>query len=139
MKQDDYHRPHHPKIDIESRFNDLLQEKVDDRITELVTFHKRMVKYKDYIFNYLKYPDVPPDNNGSERAIRNIKVKQKITGQFGSFTGAINFAILRTIRDTAIKNGQNVLGALFNVAELKITDLLQILNSSYLCEKKLFC
>lgn len=33
---------------------------------------------------FLKYPDVPPDNNGSERAIRNIKVQQKISGQFKS-------------------------------------------------------
>jgi hypothetical protein len=81
-----------------------------------------MVKYKDYLFNYLNYPNVPPDNNGSERAIRNIKVKQKISGQFKSFAGAMNFAILRSITDTAIKNGQNVLAALFTIAELRVTD-----------------
>jgi transposase len=81
-----------------------------------------MVKYKNFVFNYLKYPDVPPDNNGSERAIRNVKVKQKISGQFKSFAGAMNFAILRSITDTAIKNGQNVLGALFTIAGLRVTD-----------------
>lgn len=63
---------------------------------------------------------MPPDNNGSERAIRNIKVKQKISGQFKSMTGAMNFAILRSITDTAIKNGQNVLGALFTIATLRV-------------------
>ncbi len=47
-----------------------------------------------------------PDNNGSERAIRNIKVKQKISGQFKSPTGAFNFAVLRSITDTALKNGR---------------------------------
>jgi len=111
-----------PKTDIESRFNKLIEQNVNAKIAELVTFHKRMVKYKDHIFNYLKYPDVPADNNGSERAIRNIKVKQKISGQFRSFAGSMNFAILRSITDTAIKNGQNVLNALFTVAELKVTD-----------------
>jgi hypothetical protein len=51
-----------------------------------------------------------------------VKVKQKISGQFKSFEGAMNFAILRSITDTAIKNGQNVLNALFVVAELEVTD-----------------
>ena len=111
-----------PKTDIESRFNKLIEQNVNAKIAELVTFHKRMVKYKDHIFNYLKYPDVPADNNGSERAIRNIKVKQKISGQFRSFAGSMNFAILRSITDTTIKNGQNVLNALFTVTELKVTD-----------------
>lgn len=85
------------------------------------TFFKRMTKYKDYLFNFLHYPDVPADNNGSERAIRNVKVKQKISGQFKSFDGAMNFAVLRSITDIAIKNGQNVLNALFVVAELEVT------------------
>ena len=35
----------------------------------------------------LYHPKVPPYNNGSERAIRNIKVKQKISGQFKSDDG----------------------------------------------------
>lgn len=95
---------------------------MDDKIAELVTFHKRMAKYKDYFFNYLKHPDVPKYNNGSERAIKNIKVKQKIYGQFKSFAGAMNFALLRTFTDTAIKNEQNVLSSLYTVAELKATD-----------------
>jgi hypothetical protein len=51
-----------------------------------------------------------------------VKVKQKISGQFKSFEGAMNFAILRSIIDKAIKNGQNVLNALFVVAELEVTD-----------------
>lgn len=122
MKHNDYYSIYKPKIDIEARFKALLNQKIDEKRTDLVTFHKRIIKYKDYLFNFLKYPDVPPDNNGSERAIRNIKVKQKISGQFKSFGGAMNFAMLRSITDTAIKNGQNVLGALFTVAEMKVTD-----------------
>ena len=122
MKHDDYYKSHQPKIDIEARLDKLLQENVDENVAELVTFHKRIQKYKGYLFNYLKYPDVPADNNGSERAIRNVKVKQKISGQFKSFAGAMNFAILRSITDTAIKNGQNILAALFTIAKLRVTD-----------------
>ncbi|OYU92743.1 MAG: transposase [Bacteroidetes bacterium B1(2017)] len=122
MKHNDYGHFHQPKSDIESRFLELLEQKVDEKIAELVSFHKRMLKYKAFLFNFLKYPDVPPDNNGSERAIRNIKVKQKISGQFKSFGGAMNFAILRSITDTAIKNSQNVLKALFTIARLEVTD-----------------
>jgi transposase len=49
-------------------------------------------------------------------------VKQKISGQFKSFAGAMNFAILRSITDTAIKNGQNILATLFTIAGLRVTD-----------------
>jgi hypothetical protein len=58
---------------------------------------------------------VPPDNNGSERAIRNVKVKQKISGQFKSLSGAETFAILRSVIDTAIKNKLNPLNALSQI------------------------
>jgi transposase len=45
-------------------------------------------------------------------------VKQKISGQFKSAHGADNFAILRSIIDTTIKSGQNVLNALSLIAKL---------------------
>ena len=57
-----------------------------------------------------------PDNNGSERAIRNIKVKQKISGQFKSLQNANIFAVLRSVIDTTIKNGNNVLNTLKLIA-----------------------
>lgn len=56
--------------------------------------------------------EVPPDNNGSERAIRNVKVKQKISGFFKTEKGAQTFAINRSIIDTIIKSGNNVLNGL---------------------------
>jgi transposase len=87
----------------------LLKQAVPKNQKELFAFHKRITKYKDYIFTFLDYHDVPPDNNGSERAIRNVKVKQKISGHFKTENGAQIFAIIRSVTDTCIKNGQKVL------------------------------
>jgi transposase len=55
----------------------------------------------------------------AQRAIRNVKVKQKISGQFKIPVAAENFTILRFIIDTAIKNNQNVAGALSVIAAYK--------------------
>ena len=64
-------------------------------------------KAKDKIFTFLLDENIPPDNNSSERAIRNVKVKQKVSGQFKSLEGAQNYATLRSIIDTSRKRGLN--------------------------------
>ena len=76
---------------------------------------KSFSKARDKIFTFLLYPHVPPDNNGSERAIRNVKVKLKVSGQFKSEQGAIDYANLRSIVDTSRKRGLNELEALRDV------------------------
>lgn len=118
MKPSDYKNHHPPRELIEKCMDELLSEITDAKHKEVTTFRKRMTKYRNHIFTYLYHPEVPSDNNGSERAIRNVKVKQKISGQFKSMEGANRFAILRSITDTAIKNGQNVLNSLLCVAQL---------------------
>ena len=122
MSIGDYYRPYHPRSKLEDVLDALLDEVINEQYKELVSLKKRMVKYRDYLFSFLYYPGVPPDNNGSERAIRNVKVKQKISGQFKTMAGAKQFAVLRSITDTALKNGQNVLNALVVIAKVKPTD-----------------
>ena len=104
----DYYYPIPQREVIQNRLRKLLDYPINDKHKELFTFQKRMKKYEDYIFTFLYHPKVPPDNNASERAIRNIKVKQKISGQFKSPTGGYNFAVLRSVTDTVIKNNQNI-------------------------------
>jgi len=115
----DYYYPNHARSHLERELDNLLSEPLDPKHKEMITFQKRIIKYRDHVFTFLYHPDVPPDNNGSERAIRNVKVKQKISGQFKIFNAAENFAILRSIIDTTIKNGQNVLQALSVIADYK--------------------
>ena len=112
----DYYQPIKERTALENRLEKLLKQQIDEKLKELVSFRKRMLKYKDFILAFLYHPKVPPDNNGSERAIRNVKVKQKISGQFKSWRGVKNFMILRSITDTALKNDKNVLNTLYLIA-----------------------
>ena len=75
-----------------------------------------MRKVRQSLFLFLYYKDLPFDNNGSERAIRMIKVKTKISGQFKSLQQ--EFAIIRSVIDTTIKNGQSVMHAIKAIVNL---------------------
>jgi transposase len=97
---------------IEERLTQLLQADHSTSHKKVQAFNKRLIKNKDSILTFLHHPKVPADNNGSEQAIRNVKVKAKISGQFRSERGATRFAILRSVIDTTIKNTQNVFEAL---------------------------
>jgi len=76
-----------------------------------------LTKSKDKIFTFLLNENIPPDNNASERAIRNVKVKQKVSGQFKSLAGAENYATLRSIIDTSRKRGLNEFESLVKVIQ----------------------
>ncbi len=76
---------------------------------------KSITKARDKIFTFLLHPDIPPDNNGSERAIRNVKVKLKVSGQFKTQQGAEDYANLRSIIDTSRKRGLNEFDALVGI------------------------
>lgn len=117
LAPEDYYQPINERTALQNRLEKLLAYQIDEKLKELVSFRNRMLKYKDYILTFLYYPKVPPDNNGSERAIRNVKVKQKISGQFKSWKGVEIFMALRSITDTALKNNQNVLSALNLIAK----------------------
>lgn len=118
MSDVDYYIHNLKRTSIEKRLDRLLDYHFDKKHKELVTFQNRLIKYREFIFTFLYHPKVPPDNNASERAIRNIKVKQKISGQFKSPNGAFIFAVLRSVTDTIIKNNQNVVNSLKLIANL---------------------
>lgn len=102
--------------DLFKQMDYLLKTTIIDDHGKAKALQKKLMSQRDAILYFLLEPHVPPDNNGSERAIRNIKVKQKISGHYKSIKGAKLFAILRSIIDTAIKSGQNALQALFVIA-----------------------
>jgi transposase len=116
----EYEKPTTKRSEILLELNILLQTPVAKEQKDLYAFHKRMTKYKEYVFTFLFYQYVPPDNNGSEITIRNVKVKQKISDQFKTQRGAQIYAIIRSVTDTCIKNGQNILFAFKTIANLQV-------------------
>lgn len=104
---------------IVQKLEELLKKPPDKKQKELHTFYKRILRERQHIFTFLFLRDVPPDNNASERAIRNVKVKQKISGQFKTERTAQNFAKIRSVIDTTLKNQQNVLQALRLIAKFE--------------------
>lgn len=74
-------------------------------------------KFKDWIFTFMAYPDVPADNNYSEQAMRAAKVKDKISGGFRSPAGATRFADLLSLIHTLRKQHLPLLDSLVTVLQ----------------------
>ena len=104
----------------ENKLSELLEFDYSDKHKKQKAFIKRLQKNRKNILTFLYYHKVPPDNNGSERAIRNAKVKMKISNQFKSFDFANHYAVIRSVIDTTIKNSNDVFGALSCLAEQKL-------------------
>ncbi len=107
------------RTNLENRLDEILKHQLPIDNKEMISFQNRLIKYRDFLFTFLYHPKVPPDNNASERAIRNIKVKQKISGQFKAPSGGHAFAVLRSVTDTIIKNKQNVVKSLKVISNLQ--------------------
>jgi len=108
MKQNPQASYHEEVSQIKTRAATMLAEPPSNHKQKLRNFILSMIKYQDYLFQYLDDPDIPPDNNISERAIRNSKVKLKVAGQFKTPLGAEIFASIRSVVDSTYKDELNV-------------------------------
>lgn len=93
-------------MSIEKELDILLEEDID-KLTNphTATLQKSLLKYRHHVFKFLYQEEVPYENNASERSIRMVKVKQKVSGCFKSLQD--DYCIIKSIVDTAIKNGSN--------------------------------
>jgi len=112
----DYYCPNEERQILFDKLEQSLHYPIHEDYPKSKSLQKKLLAKQDCVLYFLLQPNVPPDNNGSERAIRNIKVKQKISGHFKSTAGANIFAVLRSLIDTILKSGQNVLNSLFLIA-----------------------
>lgn len=79
---------------------------------------RSLAKDRERMLVCLERAEVPPDNNASERAIRNLKVKLKVSGQWGGAAGTKAYLALRSVIETAIRRGVRPLAALSDPATL---------------------
>ncbi len=112
--------------ELAAEFRERLDELLDREVTLKPKKHEEIFdkfrvglsKHRDNIFTFLTHENVPSDNNGSERSLRPVKTKLKVSGQFNSLEGAQQYATLQSIVQTARKCGQDPLAALLAVAAL---------------------
>ncbi len=97
----------------------LIAESVTGRETKRL--QKRIKKHDSKIFHFLTQPNIPFHNNSSEQAIRQAKVKQKVSGCFRSERGATRHALLLSIIETCKKQGMDVFTSLRLLFEGKLS------------------
>lgn len=100
-----------------TRLDRLLTQNVEHLKDEFRRLKNGLIKCRDYVFKFLENPAIPPDNNASERGIRKLKIKQKISGTFRSDQGADAFMTLHSITDTAWKNKQSPFDAILAILQ----------------------
>ncbi len=97
---------------LESDIDALLKRPCNSLPHKAAVFKERLRKYKTSLTTCLRDRDVPPTNNWSERALRSTKVKLRVSSQFRTQEGAQDYAILRSIIDSAILQGKHPFDAL---------------------------
>ena len=66
---------------------------------------RRYGKHRSHLFTFLDHPELPADNNGSERELRPTATYRKVTGGFRSDWGADLYAGVRSVIGTAARRG----------------------------------
>mgnify|MGYP002626987309 FL=1 len=90
----------------------LLIENLEHMAEQFGRLKKGLIKCRDYIFNFLENPAIPPDNNTSERGIRKVKIKMKNSGTFRSDKGADAFLDLLSVVETTKKHNNSPYAAI---------------------------
>lgn len=75
----------------------------------------RVINYRENFFAWVEDFSLPTTNNLSERALRGVKTKMKVSGQFASVETADNYAAIRTYIETCRRNGINEMAALIRL------------------------
>ena len=77
----------------------------------------RILDYKDNYFSWVVNFELPFSNNLSERSLRGVKSKMKISGQFQSEETAKHYAAVKSYIETCYRNGINEMEALIRLCE----------------------
>jgi len=89
---------------------------------------KRIRRYENYLFTYLKHPGIPPDNNHAERELRPFVIMRKTSHDFKSEEVMDSFTLYLSFHQTCKKNGVNFDKTLKSVLSGKITPVLKAIG-----------
>ena len=76
--------------------------------SKAANLHDRLCKHEDEVLLFIEKPEVPFTNNLAERALRMIRLLQKISGCARTLEGAQRFVRIRSFVDTVRKQGGDV-------------------------------
>ena len=99
--------------ELEHRLDALLQRRV--RGVLACRLQKRYRRHREHLLVFLHCPDVPPDNNACERALRPSVIHRKVTNGFRSEWGAHAYGALATVIETAKLHQHNVFDTLVSL------------------------
>lgn len=109
----------------DNQYEDILYSAIDENLSKPKTHYdkeeraliNRILEYKDNYFIWMYDFSLPTDDNLSERALRGVKSKMKISGQFQNEQTAKYYADIKTYIETCYRNNINPTDALIRLME----------------------
>ena len=109
----------------DDKFNTILSDAIEENMTspkthydkEEIALTNRILEYKANYFLWMHDFSLPYDDNLSERALRGVKSKMKIAGQFQNIQYAKYYANIKTYIETCNRNAINPTDALIRLME----------------------
>lgn len=111
--------------DFEQKLTDILggmeKDAVENKSIYSGPFERALVnrlhKYRENYFAWVRDFTIPTTNNLAERALRGVKTKMKVAGQFSSSRSANYYAKIRSHIETCRRNGINEITALLRLCK----------------------
>lgn len=111
--------------DFEQKLTDILSEMEKDAVENKSIYSgpferalvNRLHKYRENYFAWVRDFTIPTTNNLAERALRGVKTKMKVAGQFSSSRSANYYAKIRSYIETCRRNGINEITALLRLCK----------------------
>lgn len=109
----------------DNQYEDILYSAIDENLSKPKTHYdkeeraliNRILEYKNNYFIWMYDFSLPTDDNLSERALRGVKSKMKISGQFQNEKTAKYYADIKTYIETCYRNNINPTDALIRLME----------------------
>jgi transposase len=107
------------RVVVEEKLHEILSEAISKSPhSDTLRLSQRLQRHWDEWFTFLSYPEVKPDNNDAERALRPIVVHRKVSGGARSDWGAQLVAQMFSFLETMRLQGSDVISQLCELLSL---------------------